>query len=166
MRGVWVQSVPCNEQETVFKRHLGPSGSTRDFFADLRQFAVVDVRNFQDCAKSVEVLLGDWEGLRFFGSTDARVLISSYSALYCRRLESFFNLINPLFWISRCFPSLRISDRGMGIPGLLPTLKSITRHEHISRYQGKKVAIDGYSWLHKGAYGCSVELCEHVETDK
>lgn len=54
----------------------------------------------------------------------------------------------------------------MGISGLLPVLKSITRHEHVSKYCGKKVAIDGYSWLHKGAYGCATDLAEGVDTDK
>lgn len=54
----------------------------------------------------------------------------------------------------------------MGINGLLPVLKSIATTTHVSRYEGKTVAIDGYSWLHKGAYGCSREICENIYTDK
>ena len=54
----------------------------------------------------------------------------------------------------------------MGINGLLPVLKSITRPGHVSQYAGKRVAIDAYSWLHKGAYACAKELCEGLHTDK
>lgn len=54
----------------------------------------------------------------------------------------------------------------MGIPGLLPALRSITVPVHVSAYSGKKVAVDAYSWLHKGAYSCSQELCEGQAPDK
>ena len=54
----------------------------------------------------------------------------------------------------------------MGIKGLLPELKGITRPIHVGQYKGEKVAVDGYSWLHKGAYSCSQELCEGKWTDK
>jgi exonuclease-1 len=54
----------------------------------------------------------------------------------------------------------------MGINGLLPAFKGICRPSHISKYRGEKVAVDGYSWLHKGAYCCSRELCEGVWTDR
>ena len=41
----------------------------------------------------------------------------------------------------------------MGINGLLPVLKSVTQHHvHVSTYAGKKVAIDAYGWLHRGAH--------------
>ena len=53
----------------------------------------------------------------------------------------------------------------MGISGLLQQLKSISHPTHVSTYKGHKVAIDGYSWLHKGAYSCSAELCEGRWTD-
>ena len=33
-------------------------------------------------------------------------------------------------------------------------------------FRGKRVAIDGYSWLHKGAYCCSTDLCMGRPTDK
>jgi exonuclease 1 len=54
----------------------------------------------------------------------------------------------------------------MGIQGLLPILKDITRPVHLSNYRGQRVAVDAYSWLHKGAYSCSRELVEGVPTDK
>lgn len=54
----------------------------------------------------------------------------------------------------------------MGIQGLLPTLKTITSTIHVSKYSGQRIAIDAYSWLHKGAYSCSRELCEGTFTDK
>jgi exonuclease-1 len=53
----------------------------------------------------------------------------------------------------------------MGISGLLPLLSSITTDAHISQFANKKVAIDIYCWLHKGAYSCSTELCQNIPTD-
>lgn len=46
----------------------------------------------------------------------------------------------------------------MGITGLLPRLQSLMTHCSISKFRGKRVAIDGYMWLHKGIYGCSEDL--------
>ena len=40
----------------------------------------------------------------------------------------------------------------MGINGLLPLLKSIEYEKRIDQYRGKRLAIDGYSWLHKAVY--------------
>lgn len=57
----------------------------------------------------------------------------------------------------------------MGIQGLLPFLKSIQRESHIKKWSGKTLAIDGYVWLHRGAYFCAQDLClgkptrKHVE---
>ncbi|PRP87821.1 exonuclease 1-like [Planoprotostelium fungivorum] len=53
----------------------------------------------------------------------------------------------------------------MGISGLLPILSSITRDVHLNDYQGLTAAIDMYGWLHRGAYGCSSELCQNIPTD-
>ena len=53
----------------------------------------------------------------------------------------------------------------MGIQGLLPKLKSVTQRIHVSALSGKTVAIDAYCLLHKGAYSCSRELVEGIETD-
>ena len=47
----------------------------------------------------------------------------------------------------------------MGIQGLLPLLSSIHRPVHLSEFEGKTLAIDGYSWLHKGVFSCATEIC-------
>lgn len=54
----------------------------------------------------------------------------------------------------------------MGIQGLLPLLSSVTHPIHISQYAGKKIAIDAYVWLHRGAYACSFELSQGIGTIK
>ncbi|XP_050936502.1 exonuclease 1 [Cucumis melo] len=54
----------------------------------------------------------------------------------------------------------------MGIQGLLPLLKSIMLPIHIKDLEGSSVAIDTYSWLHKGAFCCSKELCNGLPTSK
>lgn len=54
----------------------------------------------------------------------------------------------------------------MGISGLLPLLKPVTKDNHISSYSNRRIAIDGYAWLHKAVYGCCVELATGVDCDK
>eukprot|EP00850_Spirogloea_muscicola_P004486 SM000019S05030 [mRNA] locus=s19:514785:519016:- [translate_table: standard] len=54
----------------------------------------------------------------------------------------------------------------MGISGLLPIFKSISTPTHVREYAGKKAAVDTYSWLHKGAFGCSDALCKGQPTDR
>ncbi|BBH01034.1 5'-3' exonuclease family protein [Prunus dulcis] len=54
----------------------------------------------------------------------------------------------------------------MGIQGLLPLLKSIMVPIHIKDLEGSCVAVDTYSWLHKGALSCSKELCKGVPTSR
>ena len=54
----------------------------------------------------------------------------------------------------------------MGIQGLLPLLKSIQNPKHISDYNGQTLAIDGYCWLHKGVFGCAVDLALGKPTQK
>lgn len=56
--------------------------------------------------------------------------------------------------------------KGMGIQGLLPLLKSIMVPIHIKDLEGCSVAIDTYSWLHKGALSCSTELCKGLPTSR
>jgi exonuclease-1 len=53
----------------------------------------------------------------------------------------------------------------MGISGLLQALKPLIQPCNVSQLQGKRVAIDGYCWLHKAVYGCAAELCLNQETD-
>ncbi|KAM0933024.1 putative exodeoxyribonuclease I [Dioscorea sansibarensis] len=47
----------------------------------------------------------------------------------------------------------------MGIQNLLRFMKPFIEPVHIEKYSGKRIGIDAYSWLHKGAYSCSMELC-------
>ncbi len=53
----------------------------------------------------------------------------------------------------------------MGIPGLLQALQPASTDVHISAFAGKSVAIDLYCWLHRGAYGCALELAQNQKTD-
>ncbi|XP_056175529.1 exonuclease 1 isoform X2 [Syzygium oleosum] len=54
----------------------------------------------------------------------------------------------------------------MGIQGLLPLLKSIMAPVHVRELEGCSVAVDTYSWLHKGALSCSRELCNGLPTTR
>jgi exonuclease 1 len=54
----------------------------------------------------------------------------------------------------------------MGIQGLLPSVKGHIRESNISEFAGRRVAIDGYAWLHKAVYGCAMDLCRGIETTK
>uniref|UniRef100_A0A2N9I662 Exonuclease 1 n=1 Tax=Fagus sylvatica TaxID=28930 RepID=A0A2N9I662_FAGSY len=54
----------------------------------------------------------------------------------------------------------------MGIQGLLPLLKSIMVPIHIKELEGSYVAVDTYSWLHKGALSCSRDLCKALPTTR
>ncbi|KAL5508740.1 hypothetical protein ACEPAG_4775 [Sanghuangporus baumii] len=48
----------------------------------------------------------------------------------------------------------------MGIQGLLPLLKPIQRHRHLSEFAEQTLAVDAYVWLHRGAYACAAELVQ------
>ncbi|XP_074272403.1 exonuclease 1 [Silene latifolia] len=54
----------------------------------------------------------------------------------------------------------------MGIQGLLPQLKSIMSPIHVKDLKGCCVAVDTYSWLHKGALSCSTQLCKGIPTSR
>ena len=54
----------------------------------------------------------------------------------------------------------------MGISGLLPALKSITRRGHISEYKDKVVLVDGYCWMHRSIYMCAEDVAEGKVTDR
>ncbi|KAF4373590.1 hypothetical protein F8388_025284 [Cannabis sativa] len=54
----------------------------------------------------------------------------------------------------------------MGIKDLLRFMKPYIEPIHIKKYAGKRVGIDAYSWLHKGAYSCSMELCLNSDGEK
>ena len=52
----------------------------------------------------------------------------------------------------------------MGIQNLLPVCSSITERKPLSTFAGKKVAIDGFVWLHRAAYTCADELAINPST--
>lgn len=52
----------------------------------------------------------------------------------------------------------------MGIQGLLPLLKDIQTPTHVSQLKGLTLGIDGYVWLHRGAYGCAEQLVKGQST--
>jgi len=54
----------------------------------------------------------------------------------------------------------------MGISGLLPILKPIHKHKHLSEFAGKTIAVDAYGWLHKGVYACAPEVATGKKTTK
>ncbi|KAI4302553.1 hypothetical protein MLD38_038282 [Melastoma candidum] len=54
----------------------------------------------------------------------------------------------------------------MGIKDLLRFMKPYLEPVHIKKYAGKRVGIDAFSWLHKGAYSCSMELCLNSDGDR
>ncbi|KAJ1285660.1 hypothetical protein BS78_03G295000 [Paspalum vaginatum] len=54
----------------------------------------------------------------------------------------------------------------MGIQGLLPQLKSIMAPIRMEELRGQTVAVDTYSWLHKGALSCGDRLCKGIPTTR
>ncbi|KAG5185782.1 PIN domain-like protein [Tribonema minus] len=54
----------------------------------------------------------------------------------------------------------------MGITGLLPALRPVTRDVHLKELSGLRVGVDTYCWLHKAVYTCPEELCTGVPTEK
>lgn len=52
----------------------------------------------------------------------------------------------------------------MGIQGLLPLLKPIHKEVHLSQFAGQTIGVDTYCWLHKGAYGCAMDIVEGKKT--
>jgi len=46
----------------------------------------------------------------------------------------------------------------MGIPGLLPFLSPVQLPTHLRNYSGKTVGVDGYVWLHRGAWASAADI--------
>lgn len=46
----------------------------------------------------------------------------------------------------------------MGIKNLLPALKGVEQRKSLEDFRGKRVAVDGYSWLHKAVHGCGYDI--------
>ena len=53
----------------------------------------------------------------------------------------------------------------MGITGLLPALKNVTKFGSIHEFQGRTVAVDTYCWLHRAVYGSCAEMFRNVVYD-
>lgn len=54
----------------------------------------------------------------------------------------------------------------MGIAGLLPLLRDIHTNTHVDQYKGRTLGVDAYVWLHKGAYGCAMDIALGKPTTK
>lgn len=54
----------------------------------------------------------------------------------------------------------------MGIQGLLPVLKPITKLGSIHEFRGKTVAVDTYCWLHRAVYGSCIEMFKSIPNDQ
>jgi exonuclease-1 len=54
----------------------------------------------------------------------------------------------------------------MGITGLLKSLETISNKKHLSDYKGKRIAVDGYCWLHKAIYMIKSEVIENPNSTK
>ncbi|KAG5366536.1 Exodeoxyribonuclease 1 [Yarrowia sp. B02] len=54
----------------------------------------------------------------------------------------------------------------MGVSGLLPLLKPIQATAHISEFKGQRLAVDGFAWLHKAAFGSAEDLSLNKPTDR
>ncbi|KNC79281.1 hypothetical protein, variant [Sphaeroforma arctica JP610] len=50
--------------------------------------------------------------------------------------------------------------------GLLPFLKGAMVTGHVDVFRDQVVAVDAYSWLHRGAYSCARELADGTPTDR
>jgi exonuclease-1 len=53
----------------------------------------------------------------------------------------------------------------MGISSLLGFVAGAKRRVHLADFRGKRVAVDAYVWLHRGAIRCPTELVVGVPTD-
>lgn len=51
---------------------------------------------------------------------------------------------------------------GMGIQGLLAMVDQVAIPTHIKEFKGKVVAVDASTWLHRGVYGCALEIAQVV----
>jgi exonuclease-1 len=52
----------------------------------------------------------------------------------------------------------------MGINNLLKVLESIQVSRHLNYYKGKRVAVDGYCWLHKSIYLLTEQILHNSQS--
>lgn len=53
----------------------------------------------------------------------------------------------------------------MGVQNLLPLLSPISKLVHLSSFAGKRMAIDGFVWLHRASFRCAKELVDDPGTE-
>lgn len=53
----------------------------------------------------------------------------------------------------------------MGIQGLISFLEKSSRPVNISEFSGCTIAVDAYSWLHKGTFSCADKLARGEPCD-
>lgn len=87
-----------------------------------------------------------------------RLMAASQLNQWCRGK----NRIWPFWNAPKYDKSLSVVNKPeMGIQGLLPLLKKIQKPVSIADdFAGQVIGVDTYCWLHKGAYGCAMELVE------
>ena len=54
----------------------------------------------------------------------------------------------------------------MGINGLLKVLESIGKKTDLEKYRYKRMAVDGYCWLHKAIFTLKGEIIENPNSTK
>jgi exonuclease-1 len=83
-------------------------------------------------------------------------------------LDSF--LLEALVWkkaqAKNKTPRPNLSTAAMGIKGLLPALRQVTRPAHVSTWAGCCVGIDTYGWIHRSKYTCARDLALGVPTTR
>lgn len=53
----------------------------------------------------------------------------------------------------------------MGVHGLMALVRDRTRTVRLEAFKGHVIAVDGNVWIHKGTYGCALELASGVDSD-
>lgn len=54
----------------------------------------------------------------------------------------------------------------MGIAGLLPAIREAARNTTLSNFAGKKAAVDGFVWLHRGCLSCARAIAKGEKNNK
>lgn len=54
----------------------------------------------------------------------------------------------------------------MGIKGQLRVVEDVGKKEHLSIFSNKRIAVDGYSWLHYSISSCAYDQYFKKPTDK
>ena len=54
----------------------------------------------------------------------------------------------------------------MGVQNLLPLVGPVAQRVPLSTFKGKRIAIDGFVWLHRCAFCCSREICQDPGTER